>query len=120
MLADRTTLTRFLIGERRRHPEASGDLDALVLDVVLAVKATSRRVARGVPGDAAMSSVQGERQKKLGMIAKTFSCEPPGGAATRPAWCRRRWRRRTRCPRTIRVASTRCHSIRLMARRTST
>ena len=47
MLADRTTLTQFLIEERRRFPEASGELNALILDVALACKAISRAVARG-------------------------------------------------------------------------
>ncbi|HET9764259.1 MAG TPA: class 1 fructose-bisphosphatase [Casimicrobiaceae bacterium] len=47
MLTDRTTLTQFLIEERRRHPEASGELNALILDVALACKAISRAVARG-------------------------------------------------------------------------
>ena len=42
MLADRTTLTQFLIEERRRHPDASGELNALILDVALACKAISR------------------------------------------------------------------------------
>ncbi len=30
MLTDKTTLTEFLIEERRRHPEASGDLNGLI------------------------------------------------------------------------------------------
>ncbi|MGE5168911.1 MAG: class 1 fructose-bisphosphatase [Rudaea sp.] len=47
MLADRTTLTQFLIEERRRHPEASGELNGLILDVALACKAISRAVAKG-------------------------------------------------------------------------
>lgn len=47
MLADRTTLTQFLIEERRHHPEASGELNALILDVALACKAISHAVARG-------------------------------------------------------------------------
>ena len=41
------TLTRYLIGERRRFPGASGDLNALILDVALACKAIARRVAFG-------------------------------------------------------------------------
>ena len=45
MLADRTTLTQFLIEERRRHPWASGELNALILDVAMACKAISRVVA---------------------------------------------------------------------------
>jgi len=47
MLADHTTLTQFLIEERRRHPDASGELNALILDVALVCKAVARAVARG-------------------------------------------------------------------------
>ena len=34
--SNRSTLTQFLIEERRRFPSASGDFNALVLDVALA------------------------------------------------------------------------------------
>ena len=33
MLTDRSTLTQFLIEERRRHPGSSGELNSLILDV---------------------------------------------------------------------------------------
>ena len=73
MLADRTTLTQFLIEERRRHPGASGELNALILDVALACKAISRAVAHGalggVLGNAATTNIQGETQKKLDVVA---------------------------------------------------
>ena len=46
----RSTLTQFLIEERRRAPGATGDLNALVTDVSLACKAISRRVAFGALG----------------------------------------------------------------------
>jgi fructose-1,6-bisphosphatase I/sedoheptulose-1,7-bisphosphatase len=73
MLADRTTLTQFLIEERRRHPGASGDFNALILDVALACKALSRAVAQGalggVLGSAATTNIQGETQKKLDVMA---------------------------------------------------
>ena len=73
MLADRTTLTQFLIEERRRHPGASGELNGLILDVALACKAISRQVASGaltgVLGGNATTNVQGESQKKLDVIA---------------------------------------------------
>ena len=73
MLADRTTLTQFLIDERRRHPGASGELNALILDVALACKAISRAVAHGalggVLGDLASGNVHGETQKKLDVVA---------------------------------------------------
>jgi fructose-1,6-bisphosphatase I/sedoheptulose-1,7-bisphosphatase len=73
MLADRTTLTQFLIEERRRHPDASGELNGLILDVALACKAISRAVAKGaVEGAleaAAPTNVEGLREKDLGALA---------------------------------------------------
>lgn len=73
MLTDRTTLTQFLIEERRRYPSASGDLNALILDVALACKAIAKRVAYGalggVIGTAATTNVQGETQQKLDLVA---------------------------------------------------
>jgi fructose-1,6-bisphosphatase I/sedoheptulose-1,7-bisphosphatase len=73
VLRERTTLTRFLIEERRRHPAATGDFNALVLDIALACKAIARRVAHGalggVLGSAAAANSQGETQQKLDVIA---------------------------------------------------
>jgi fructose-1,6-bisphosphatase I / sedoheptulose-1,7-bisphosphatase len=85
MLADRTTLTQFLIEERRRHPDASGEFNALILDVALACKAISRAVARGeldgVLGGATTINVQGETQKKLDIAANNLflRCNEWGG-----------------------------------------
>ena len=50
-LSRRWTLTRYLIEERRRFPQASGDLNALILDISLACKAIARIVAQGRLGD---------------------------------------------------------------------
>ena len=76
MLTDRTTLTQFLIEERRRHPGASGGLNALILDVALACKAISRAVAHGalsgVFGSAATTNIHGETQKKLDVVANNL------------------------------------------------
>lgn len=76
MLADRTTLVQFLIEERRRHPAASGDLNGLILDVALACKAISNRVAvgalGGVLGSADHTNVQGEVQQKLDILANNY------------------------------------------------
>jgi fructose-1,6-bisphosphatase I/sedoheptulose-1,7-bisphosphatase len=73
MLADRTTLTQFLIEERRRHPEASGELNGLILDVALACKAIARALAKGVVEGAleaaAPTNVEGLREKDLGVLA---------------------------------------------------
>jgi fructose-1,6-bisphosphatase I/sedoheptulose-1,7-bisphosphatase len=74
----RSTLTQFLIEERRRFPHASGDFNALILDVALACKAIARAVAfgelGGVMGNHAAEggesiNVQGETQKKLDVLS---------------------------------------------------
>lgn len=73
MLPERSTLTQFLIEQRRRHPGASGALNSLVLDVAFACKAISRRIASGaltdVIGTAGAVNVQGEQQQKLDVVA---------------------------------------------------
>ncbi len=79
-LSKRFTLTQYLIAQRRRFPGASGDFNALILDVALACKAIARAVALGElgamlgdqpgNGDAAGSvNVQGEKQKKLNVLS---------------------------------------------------
>ena len=77
-LSHRSTLTQFLIEERRRFPDASGDFNALLLDVALVCKAIARAVAfgelGGVTGNHAPESggsvnVQGETQKKLDVLS---------------------------------------------------
>ena len=71
----RPTLTQFLIEERRRHPDATGDLNALVTDVSLACKAISRKVAFGALADMLGKvqdntvNVQGEEQKTLDVVS---------------------------------------------------
>lgn len=47
----KSTLTQFLIEERRRAPGATGELNALITDVSLACKAISRKVALGALDD---------------------------------------------------------------------
>jgi Fructose-1,6-bisphosphatase len=73
MIADRTTLAKFLIEERRRYPTASGELNSLILDVAIACKAIARRVAHGalggVLGAEKTINVQGETQQKLDVLA---------------------------------------------------
>jgi fructose-1,6-bisphosphatase I/sedoheptulose-1,7-bisphosphatase len=77
-LSQRWTLTRYLIEERRRFPQASGELNALLLDVSLACKAIARIVAFGELGDSigqmprpagGDTNVQGEVQKPLDVIS---------------------------------------------------
>ncbi|MDO8650641.1 MAG: class 1 fructose-bisphosphatase [Undibacterium sp.] len=76
----RTTLTQFLIEERRRFPDASGDFNSLILNVALACKSIARAVAfgalGGVLGNAGASAgsapsinVQGETQKQLDVMS---------------------------------------------------
>jgi len=72
-LTGRWTLTRYLIEQRRRHPQASGELNALILDVSLACKALARIVARGPLGAALPAAgslnVHGEVQKPLDVLS---------------------------------------------------
>ena len=80
-LSRRWTLTRYLIEERRRFPAASGDLNALLLDVSLACKAIARIVAFGDLGADPLGqpptavppsgevNVQGEVQKPLDVLS---------------------------------------------------
>jgi len=70
---ERRTLTEYLIDHRRRNPEATGELNALILQVAQACKAISRAVAHGALADVLGSRdstiVQGEEQKKLDVLA---------------------------------------------------
>ena len=77
-LTHRWTLTRYLIEQRRRFPAASGDLNALILDISLACKAIARIVAMGVlaesadpavPARGGAINVQGEVQKPLDVLS---------------------------------------------------
>ena len=76
-LSQRATLARFLIEERRRFPDASGDFNALILDIAIACKAIARAVSSGAlggvlgnhGGEQASVNVQGETQKKLDVIS---------------------------------------------------
>ena len=77
MMSKRFTLTRFLIEERRRFPQASGDLNALILDVAMACKRIARAVACGELGDelapatlpGGSINVQGEVQNRLDVLS---------------------------------------------------
>jgi fructose-1,6-bisphosphatase I / sedoheptulose-1,7-bisphosphatase len=77
-LSHRFTLTQYLIEQRRRFPQASGDFNALILDVALACKAIARAVAFGELGGVLGNhscyggesiNVQGEVQKKLDVLS---------------------------------------------------
>jgi fructose-1,6-bisphosphatase I / sedoheptulose-1,7-bisphosphatase len=74
--SQRATLTQYLIEQRRRFPSASGELNALILDVSLACKAIARTVALGElgvgGGDVSLGgdiNVQGEVQKHLDVLS---------------------------------------------------
>ena len=67
------TLTRYVIQEQRRYPDASGELTQLLNAMLTAIKAVSTAVRKaglanlyGMTGD---SNVQGEEVKKLDDIA---------------------------------------------------
>ena len=62
-LSQRLTLTQYLIEQRRRFPQASGDLNALILDVALACKAIARVVAFGELGDALRPGAPSARRR---------------------------------------------------------
>ena len=72
-LRQRLTLTQYLIEERRRFPQATGDFNALILDVSLACKAIAKAVAQGelagVNGKQESVNVQGEQQMKLDVLS---------------------------------------------------
>jgi fructose-1,6-bisphosphatase I / sedoheptulose-1,7-bisphosphatase len=85
MLVDRTTLNQFLIEERRRHPDATGDLNSLINDITMACKLIAAKVAEGVLGHAGdtagSSNALGDRQHKLDLIANEIflRCNEWGG-----------------------------------------
>ncbi|MFK2903455.1 class 1 fructose-bisphosphatase [Dyella ginsengisoli] len=74
-LSNRITLTQYLIEQRRRFPTASGELNALILDVSIACKAIARTVALGAlaetPAGGAIN-VQGEEQKPLDVASNAM------------------------------------------------
>jgi fructose-1,6-bisphosphatase I/sedoheptulose-1,7-bisphosphatase len=69
----RSTLAQFVIEERRRAPDATGDLNSLLTDIALACKAIAKRVALGalsdVRGSAGSRNVQGEEQQQLDVVS---------------------------------------------------
>lgn len=66
------TLTKYLIEQRRRYPDASGDFNSLILDISIACKAISRQVGLGNLANAdveAETNVHGEQQKPLDLVS---------------------------------------------------
>ena len=72
-MANKTTLTQFIIEQQRGTPDASGTFTTLLSNVVTACKQISHLVNRGnlvgILGSAESQNVQGEEQKKLDIIA---------------------------------------------------
>ncbi len=74
-LSRRQTLTQYLIEQRKRFPQASGELNALILDVSIACKAIARAVSFGELSEVTAGNaggdvnVQGEVQKKLDVVS---------------------------------------------------
>jgi fructose-1,6-bisphosphatase I/sedoheptulose-1,7-bisphosphatase len=85
MLNQPITLTQYLIEQRRRFPQASGQFNSVILAVALACKALSRKVAygalAGLLGDTGAADGQGETEQKLDRLAnETFlDCLQWGG-----------------------------------------
>lgn len=74
-LSNRITLTQYLIEQRRRFPTASGELNALILDVSIACKAIARTVALGALAETPAGgtiNVQGEEQKPLDVASNAM------------------------------------------------
>ena len=76
----RLTLTQFLIEERRRFPDASGDFNSLILNVALACKSIARKVACGALGAGlgdvgGAINVQGETQKEMDVVSNQVFLE---------------------------------------------
>lgn len=70
------TLTRFILHEQRKHPEATGELTMLMMGIQTAVKSISNAVRKaGIAslfGMAGSVNVQGEDVKKLDVLSNTL------------------------------------------------
>ncbi len=87
-MTGRTTFARFVAEEQRRSPEAWGDLGALLVDLAAALKTIAGLLARGalagVLEDVASENGEGERQKKMDVLANDIvlgACERGGRVA---------------------------------------
>jgi len=70
---DPVTLTRFILAEQHKHPEASGDLTIMMTSIQLACKTIATAVRKagisGLYGLQGSVNVQGEDVKKLDVIS---------------------------------------------------
>lgn len=78
-MANKTTLTQFIIEQQRGTPDASGTFSTLLSNIVTACKQISHLVNQGnlvgILGSAESQNVQGEEQKKLDIIANDIMVE---------------------------------------------
>ncbi len=67
------TISRFLVDQERRHPEATGKFTSLLSDIALAAKVIGREVNKAglvdILGQAGDENVHGEDQQKLDVFA---------------------------------------------------
>jgi fructose-1,6-bisphosphatase I/sedoheptulose-1,7-bisphosphatase/fructose-1,6-bisphosphatase I len=84
----RTLIEQFIVEQQRDAPGATGELAAVLADLVSAFKAIAAAVGKGgiagLLGDAASSNAGGERQKKLDVVANEIllrTCEQSGHLA---------------------------------------
>jgi fructose-1,6-bisphosphatase I len=67
------TISRFLVDQERRFPEATGAFTSILHDIALAAKVISREVRKaglvGILGDAGLENVHGEEVQKLDVFA---------------------------------------------------
>ena len=113
-LSRRQTLTQYLIEQRKRFPQAIGDLNALILDVSIACKAIARRGAQGSrrggrvvclkrqggekhgrPGVAAAGGARGPKRAEINRRGPS-PCLPQSDEGPLPANGRRRGDRESR------------------------
>lgn len=110
MVADRTTLALFLIGQRSWHPSATGELNGLILDVALACRAISKQVSygalAGVLGAEATVNVHDETQQKLDVIANELFLRTNERGGWWPGWSPRSSTTRTPSRLSTSAAST--------------
>ena len=73
------TLSRHIVEEERRHPEATGAFSNILHDIALAAKIISREVNKAglvdILGGVGTTNVHGERQQKLDVFADEVICK---------------------------------------------
>ena len=78
-ISDVVTIERFIMGQERLYPEATGELSNLLYDVALAAKIISGHVRSAglvdILGPAGKINVQGEQQQKLDVLGNEIMKE---------------------------------------------